>query len=141
MHQLTSTGKWRLKVKVKWDKNYPDGSADPRAGTYGESEWDDFQVGSEATNYQLGIGNQLSKDNWEGDPFHSHDLDGMQFSTRDRDNDRNSGGNCASSSNRGGWWHNSCYWICLTCNRPRNAIYDGIKERLPSLAEMWIKKV
>ena len=88
MHQLTSIGKWRLKVRVKWDKYRFDGEfgwenrPDSRAGSYGESEWDDFKVGSEATNYTLGIGNQLSKDNWEGDPFHSHNLDGMQFSTR-----------------------------------------------------------
>merc|ERR1719228_1415250 len=27
MHRLTSTGKWRLKVKVKWDKTkYPEGT-------------------------------------------------------------------------------------------------------------------
>ena len=140
MHQLTSTGKWRLKVKVKWDQNAFGRGADSRAGTYGESEWDDFQVGSEATNYQLGIGNQLSKNNWEGDPFHSHNLDGMQFSTRDRDNDRERRGNCASWNN-GGWWHNDCYQICLTCNRPRYALWDGFMGRLPSLAEMWIKKV
>ena len=147
MHQLTSIGKWRLKVRVKWDTNrgtwdgqkYPT-TADSRADTYGESEWDDFQVGSEATNYQLRIGNQLSKNNWEGDPFHSRNLDGMQFTTQDRDHDRWSGVNCASLTN-GGWWYNNCYWICLTCNRPYFAIHDGIKTRLPSLAEMWIKKV
>merc|ERR1712142_814098 len=73
LHRLTSTGKWRLKVRVKWDKNgYPSYDTDSRAGTYGESEWDDFQVGSEATNYRLGIGNQLSKDNWEGDLLNSY---------------------------------------------------------------------
>ena len=146
LHRLTSTGKWRLKVRVKWDKNqetwdgqkYPT-TADSRANTYGESEWDDFQVGSEATNYQLGIGNQLSKNNWEGDPFHRHDFNGMQFSTRDRDNDRHSA-NCASSL-YGGWWFRRCYSICLTCNRPHYAIHDGIKSRLPSLAEMWINNV
>ena len=140
MHQLTSTGKWRLKVRVKWDKNN-DGSADSRAGTYGESEWDDFKVGSEATNYQLGIGNQLRKNNFGvRDPFHSDDLNGMQFSTDDRDHDKGGWGNCAYS-NYGGWWHNICYDICLTCNRPYGAILDGIKYRYPSLAEMWIKKV
>merc|ERR1712142_605612 len=119
LHRLTSTGKWRLKVRVKWDKNgYPSYDTDSRAGTYGESEMDDFQVGSEATNYRLGIGNQLSKDNWEGDPFHYSDLDlnGMAFSTKDRDNDRFSG-NCASGY-WGGWWFNRCSRICLTCNRP-----------------------
>ena len=149
LHRLTSGGKWRLKVRVKWDKNgdgYRITEADSRAGTHGESEWDDFKIGSEATNYQLGIGNQLSKNNWKEDPFqgigyHGHYLDGMQFSTRDHDHDRRGGGNCAAFPNRGGWWFNACYRICLTCNRPNHAINDGYKLRLPSLAEMWIKKV
>merc|ERR1712142_1050109 len=106
LHQMTSSGKWKLKIRVKWDKDYVLSGkgwervlrADSRAGRFGESEWEDFRVGSEATNYQLGIGNQLSKNNWEGDPFHSHDLNGMQFSTRDRDNDRSSY-DCASWGN------------------------------------------
>ena len=141
MHQLTSSSKWRLKVRVKWDKNLG-GSADSRVGTYGESEWDDFKVGSEATNYQLGIGNQLRKNNFGvRDPFHSDDLNGMQFSTQDRDHDKGGDGyNCASIQH-GGWWHRYCFQICLTCNRPSVAIFDGIQWRNPSLAEMWIKKV
>merc|ERR1712142_1365027 len=119
LHRLTSTGKWRLKVRVKWDKNgYPSYDTDSRAGTYGESEWDDFQVGSEATNYTLGIGNQLRKDNFgTSDPFindgayNSHN--GMAFTTKDRDNDRWDT-NCASWFG-GGWWFNGCLRICLTC--------------------------
>jgi len=141
LHRLTSGGKWRLKVKVKWDKkwngkDYKDD--DFRTGTYGESEWNDFKVGSEATNYQLGIGNQLSKDNWEGDPFSIHN--GMAFTTKDRDNDRKSGDNCASLLH-GGWWFEGCLHICLTCMRPNNVIYDGLRALSPSLAEIWIKKV
>ena len=143
IHQLTSTGKWRLKVKVKWDKIGAGDEItgeDSRSGSYGESEWDDFQVGSEATNYQLGIGNQSRKDNWEGDPFHKHNLHGMAFTTKDRDNDIKRGSNCASIS-FGGWWHRSCFEICLTCNRPKRVLYDGIENRLPSWAEMSITKV
>merc|ERR1711915_136064 len=116
----------------KWDKNWRLASdeADSRAGTYGESEWDDFQVGSEATNYQLGFGKQRRKVNWIGDPFSDSqwDLNGMAFSTKDRDNDRASWGNCASG--RGGWWFRNCNHICLTCNG-KEIIYDGIKWRRP----------
>jgi hypothetical protein len=40
---------------------------------------------------------------------------GMQFTTRDADNDKHST-NCASPAmGDGGWWHNACFQICLTC--------------------------
>ena len=136
---------------MKWDKNvrfqgiyylgtgYVEDGADSRAGTYGTAEWDFFQVGSEATNYRLGIGEQLKRDNWEEDPFKFGGHYGRGFTTKDRDNDLN-GGNCASNY-YGGWWHNTCYQICLTCNRPSRTLSDGIKSRIPSEAWMWIKKV
>ncbi len=38
--------------------------------------------------------------------------DGMPFSTKDRDNDRNPT-NCASRC-RAGWWYNGCYIVFLT---------------------------
>ena len=60
-----------------------------------------FQVGSEATKYQLYIGNFTGDG---GDSLsYSHNA---RFSTYDQDNDSNSG-NCASSY-RGGWWYYSC---------------------------------
>jgi hypothetical protein len=36
----------------------------------------------------------------------AHNLDGMYFTTKDKDNDRN-GGNCATY-HTGGWWYNVC---------------------------------
>ena len=142
LHELTSSGKWTLKVRVTWDRirvgrrgEYVY-SSDPRAGSRGEAEWDDFKVGSEATNYQLGVGNQLRASNWLGDVWGGPGYSGMQFTTSDRDNDY-SGTNCAS--NRGGWWFRTCYRICLTCSRPAPATWDGTF-RLPPRAEMWIMK-
>ena len=41
------------------------------------------------------------------DPFVTHPLNSMKFTTSDNDNDRSSG-NCGSN---GGWWHNNCYHI------------------------------
>ena len=43
-----------------------------------------------------------------------HSLDGMKFTTRDRDNDKGEGSNCAhmdynipgAKGNQGGWWYN-----------------------------------
>ena len=41
----------------------------------------------------------------------NHNLNGMQFSTHDRDNDKTSR-NCAVSY-RGGWWYNNCAFANL----------------------------
>jgi hypothetical protein len=41
-------------------------------------------------------------------------MDGMNFSTYDRDNDESPGLNCAMG--RGGaMWYNRCFYGCLTC--------------------------
>ncbi len=37
---------------------------------------------------------------------------GNQFTTKDQDNDRRSGSNCAYLY-MGGWWYNNCYWANL----------------------------
>ena len=48
--------------------------------------------------------------------------DGMKFTARGVDNDNfwgvfNINTNCATDSGRnGGWWFNSCHWVCLTCD-------------------------
>ena len=76
--------------------------------------YDYFHVGTPNTNYRLTIGGYQ---NWgigvAGDSLtRIHSLNGMQFTTRDRDNDRNNGGNCAAGS-RGGWWYNNCHYSIL----------------------------
>ena len=75
--------------------------------------YDYFYVGNPRTNYKLSIGGYQS---WgigtAGDSMtRGHSLNGMQFSTYDRDNDRHVG-NCASSYN-GAWWYNSCHYSNL----------------------------
>ena len=42
----------------------------------------------------------------------------MQFTTKDRDNDVNTNGNCALNNN-GAWWYNSCH------NANPNGLYKG----------------
>ena len=70
-------------------------------------QYKSFQVGSEATKYQLYIGNFTGDG---GDSLsYSHNA---RFSTYDRDYDTNSG-NCASSY-CGGWWYYNCAQAKLT---------------------------
>ena len=74
--------------------------------------YDSFHVGTPSTNYRLTVGGYQ---NWgigaAGDSMTSYSLNGMPFSTHDRDNDR-SGGNCATSR-QGAWWYNSCSYSNL----------------------------
>ena len=72
-----------------------------------------FHVGNPSSNYKLTIGGYQP---WgigvAGDSMtRGHSLNGMLFTTRDRDNDRSSG-NCAVND-RGAWWYNSCTYSNL----------------------------
>ncbi len=69
--------------------------------------YDSFAVGNADTNYQLTIGSYTGT---AGDSLAYHN--GMEFSTRDRDNDQSSGTHCAELG-RGGWWYNGCYYSSL----------------------------
>ena len=72
-----------------------------KSGNYYYPQYKTFQVGSEATKYQLYIGNFTGDG---GDSLsYSHNA---RFSTYDQDNDSGSG-NCANSY-RGGWWYHNC---------------------------------
>ena len=73
-------------------------------GNYKYAQYSFFSVGNSGTNYRLSIAGYTGT---AGDSLAVHN--GMQFSTKDRDNDQNSGVNCASSSYRhGAWWYESC---------------------------------
>ena len=78
-----------------------------------------FKVGSSATSYKLTTGSYSGN---AGDRLTYHN--GMKFSTKDRDNDRN-GGSCAGTY-RGGWWYNNCYYSNL------NGIYAGSRKSNPT---------
>ncbi|XP_071947188.1 fibrinogen-like protein A [Antedon mediterranea] len=60
-----------------------------------------FHIDDEESNYVLTISGYTGT---AGDSLASHN--GQQFSTKDRDNDKNSA-NCAEAC-KGGWWYNNC---------------------------------
>ena len=63
-----------------------------------------FMVGNADSNYTLQVAGYSGT---AGDSIQRHDLNGMPFSTHDRDNDKWSGANCAQRW-KGGWWYNNC---------------------------------
>ena len=55
-----------MKVRVKYDRIHDDWGnkiADPKAGTFGEAEWDNFTVGPENAElpYQLTVGELINE--------------------------------------------------------------------------------
>ena len=74
-------------------------------GNYKYAQYLFFSVGNSGTNYRLNIADYTGT---AGDSFlSSYSINGMQFSTKDRDNDQYSGVNCASDRH-GAWWYKSC---------------------------------
>ena len=102
LHCLTNQGQWEMHI----DFTLTD-------GTKSYLSYSSFQIGPASYNYQLSISGY--KGNVTSDPFSTHSLNGMPFTTKDRDNDKWSK-NCAVSGgggNAGGWWYNSCSYIFL----------------------------
>ena len=66
------------------------------------AQYSQFRVDSSVTSYKLAISGYSGT---AGDSLKYHN--GMKFTTKDRDNDAHSGGNCATI-NLGAWWYKSC---------------------------------
>ena len=103
LHCLTSQGQWELRI----DLTHSNGSK-----TY--LHYKKFAIGSANDEYPL----QISEFSgiYPVDPFSTHSLNGMKFTTKDSDNDQRRTINCAISGDGGngnGWWYNSCALIYL----------------------------
>ena len=81
------------------------------------ADYANFSIDSESNNYTLrlsGFSGNATDSLTSTSMSSTGNLDGMNFSTPDADNDRSSD-NCAQY-NRGGWWFNDCFHACLTCH-------------------------
>ena len=99
LHCLSNQGQWEMRI----DFTLTDGTKSCLSYT-------SFKVRPASSNYQLNMSG------YEGiassDPISS--LNGMYFTTKDKDNDKWSGINCAiKGGNPGGWWYNTCSHIFI----------------------------
>ena len=105
MHCLTSQGDWELRIDYQLEN-----------GTKSYLHYNKFAVGSAKDQYKLTISgfDSIGLTDVFNDIYASQN--GMSFTSRDRDNDRRSLGNCGYY---GGWWYNNCGYIFL------NNVYTG----------------
>ena len=114
LHCLTSQGQWEMRIDLTHTN-----------GTKTYLHYKTFAIGSASDNYPL----QISQYNgiYPVDPFSTYSINGMKFTTKDRDNDQWSE-NCATYGNkRNGWWYKRCSYIRLNSQRSeKETIYvDG----------------
>uniref|UniRef100_A0A8C9ZDT5 Fibrinogen like 1B n=1 Tax=Sander lucioperca TaxID=283035 RepID=A0A8C9ZDT5_SANLU len=119
MYSLLSEGKNLVKIDLMdWD------------GQRSYSFYENFRITDEANKYRLQYGLYSGR---AGDALTggggmveqwSACLSGMQFSTRDHDNDRYLQGNCAQE-NKAGWWFNRCHAANLNGKYYRTGKYKG----------------
>ncbi|CAC5390290.1 Fibrinogen-like protein A,Ryncolin-4,Angiopoietin-related protein 1,Ficolin-3,Ficolin-1-B,Techylectin-5A,Ficolin-2,Ryncolin-1,Tenascin-R,Ficolin-1,Fibrinogen C domain-containing protein 1-A,Tenascin-X,Tenascin-N,Ryncolin-3,Fibrinogen C domain-containing protein 1,Ryncolin-2,Angiopoietin-related protein 2,Ficolin-1-A,Tenascin,Fibrinogen C domain-containing protein 1-B,Angiopoietin-4 [Mytilus coruscus] len=102
---LTTNGKYELRVDLTDTKNKM---------TY--ALYKTFTVSDENSQYKLTIGvhSGTASDGMAYD-------NGKKFTTKDRDHDTNSRGNCAKTF--GGWWHGNCSIAKLNNNMTTNRLY------------------
>uniref|UniRef100_A0A8D3A8P3 Fibrinogen like 1B n=1 Tax=Scophthalmus maximus TaxID=52904 RepID=A0A8D3A8P3_SCOMX len=119
MYSLLSEGKNLVKIELKdWE------------GKRTYAFYENFRITDEADKYRLHYGQYSGK---AGDALTggggsveqwSASLSGMQFSTRDQDNDRYLQGSCAQE-NEAGWWFNRCHAANLNGKFYRTGKYKG----------------
>ena len=129
LHCLTNQGQWQLRIDFTFTN-----------GTKSYLSYKSFSVGPANSQYQLSISGFTGVTT---DPIAGR-LNGMKFTTKDRDNDKN-GGNCAVSgdgNNGGGWWYRHCSHIHVNHQyKHKYSIYlNGAWYSLPFI-EMKIKPV
>ena len=100
LHCLTNQGQWKLRIDFTFTN-----------GAKSYLSYNNFAVGPANSQYQLSISGFTVI---TIDLFSTYNINGMKFTTKDRDNEGYSGGNCAVSGHgkdAGGWWHYYCSHI------------------------------
>ena len=107
LHCLTKSRNWELRIDFTFSN-----------GTKSFMHYNHFRVGPATDNYRLSISGFTGIT--PTDPFTTHNINGLQFTTYDRDNDEWSSNNCAvkghGSTAPGGWWYSRCFHINLNYN-------------------------
>ena len=96
LHCLTNQGQWKLHIDFTFVN-----------GTKSYLSYNNFAVGPANSQYQLSISGYTGITD---DQITQYPINGMKFTTKDRDNDL-FGGNCAVHGNgnqAGGWWYKNC---------------------------------
>ena len=118
---LTQAGQWELRIDFEFENK-----------TRSYLHYNVFKVGSASEKYPLTISGFTGIT--PTDPFLTHPLNGMKFSTYDNDNDLWSN-NCAVEADHakgnGGWWYKNCWNINL------NIKYNPAQHGFIYLARAW----
>ena len=131
LHCLTNQGQWRLRIDFTLTN-----------GTKSYMSYNSFSVGPANSLYRFSISGFTGITS--EDPFKAYNINGMKFTTKDRDNDWNSG-NCAISGagkDSGGWWYNYCARVQPNNQyKSRHGIYFSDGWHSFQFIEMKIKPV
>lgn len=110
INDLTTSGSYSLEIHLK------------KSGVTKIVKWSSFKVGSESEKYKLSISGFDVGTSGLGDKLAYHN--GMYFTSRDKDNDKD-GGNCSQQWWQSGWWYKSCYHSQLNAADSNGPRYSG----------------
>ena len=116
LHCITNQGQWEMSIDFTLTN-----------GNNSYLSYSSFRVGPASSNYQLSISGY--KGIASSDLFSDSSLNGMPFTTKDKDKDNDKWNrNCAvdAAGDAGGWWYNVCSRIYLNHKHKSNTgIYLG----------------
>ena len=100
LFQLCNVGNCELRMEVQ-----------TVSGLWFSSEYNIFFMEGEKANYKIHFAGYSGDDTSIMTPSNYNGLlNGMSFSTKDRDQDLKWAGSCAQNF-QSGWWFNNCYWV------------------------------